>query len=313
MTTPLKVICGFKDIYDRLNSDNLGQYPLINVEIKSHTEEKGYKCANDYESNKNKIVVNGNQRFIPRPKSIQINQDIIHHLYNAITDEEDTISEVPIYFVVLKTYMVERLNVYTHISLFIYFKKKWFSITVAQCNVSYTANLLTPDNIFNTITHELFVIDFGVLNKSHIEGINEYIKDIDYNYSYYNEASNYYTYNLKKYYERDIKIDSLSTKCSKFILDIFIETIHCSTKDVVIGNFSRINTNLVDCESISLDMKITDFLQISAGSSNSLSYYICKFTSMLRGGSSVTKRKTTKTKNKKNKHKRKRTNKTYKK
>ena len=173
---------------------------------------------------------------------------------------------------------------------------------------------MTPDNIFNTITHELFVIDFGVLNKSHIEGINKYIKDIDYDYSYYNEASKYYTYNLKKYYVPDnIKINSSNTKCSKFILDIFMETIHCSTEYVSIDNLSRINTNLVDCEGISLDMKITDFLQISAGSSNSLSYYICKFTSMLRGGSSVTKRKTTKTKNKKNKHKRKRTNKTYKK
>jgi len=86
-----------------------------------------------------------------------------------------------------------------------------------------------------------------------------------------------------------------------------METIHCSTEHVYIDNLSRKNSNYIDYESISLDMKITDFLQVSAGSSNILSYHICKLTSMLRGGSSI-KRKPAKNKiNNKNKKKKNKT------
>ena len=303
--TSLILICGFKDIYDQLNTD--GQHSLIDVKIKNVTQVFN-TCTN-----RSITQANGNQQFIPKPKSIQINQGIINNLYNAITDEEDTISEVPIYFVVLKN----NNDGYTHISLFIYFKK-WFSIGLSQCGLSYPeppkANLLTPDNIFNTITYQLFVIDFGILNQSHIDGINEYIGYINYNDSHYNTKSNYYTYNLNKSYKLDITTkDSKLYNCAKFILTIFGETILCSTTatdtdtNISISNLSRINTNLVVCESISLDMKITDFLQVSAGSSNRLSYYICKLTSMLRGGSSI-KRKPAKNKiNNKNKKKKNKT------
>lgn len=289
----MSVICGFKDVYDRLNIDSSPQSPLFDVKIKNVTQIFN-KCTNPSITQEN-----GNQQFIPKPNSIQINQDIIDNLYND-GEEMQKISEVPIYFVVLKIYNSE----YKHISLFIYFKK-WFSIGLSQCGLSSTANLLTPDNIFKSITYELFVIDFGILNESHINGINRYVSRINYDDSHIN--FNYYTYNLKNIsYSLDSStINSELYNCAKFILTIFEETIDCSRdKSVVsINNLSRKNKNLVNCENINLDVSVKDFLEISAGSTTSFSHFLCEFTSIIMrpvtsrmGGLSLKKKKTRKKK-----------------
>jgi hypothetical protein len=301
----MSLICGFKDIYDRFNFDGR-QYPLMDVKINEYTNISN-AC-----NNPSLMQENGNRQIVPKPKSIQINQDIIDNLYDD-REEIQKISEVPIYFVVLK---IRNNDEYKHISLFIYFKK-WFSIGLSQCGLSSTANLLTPDNIFNTITHELFVIDFGILNESHINGINKYVGRINYHDSHIN--SNYYTYNLKNisYSLDSSRINNELYNCAKFILTIFEETIDCSRdKSVVsISNLSRKNKNLVNCENINLDVSVKDFLEISAGSSSSFSHLLCEFTSIIMrpvtsrmGGLSLKKKKT---RNKKKK-KRRTNKKTYK-